>query len=71
MHEKHEGAPEMEHLKKGWIMKKMLWEQLDDETKRQYTLRKLDERIMKKEFKIKLTEHKIETLRTMKKWMER
>jgi hypothetical protein len=71
MYEKHEGAPEMEHAKKGWIMKKMLLEQLDDEAKKQYVLRKLDERIMKKEFKVKLIEHKIETLRMMKKWVER
>jgi len=26
---------------------------------------------MKKEFKVKLMEHKIETLRMMKKWVER
>jgi hypothetical protein len=52
-------------------MKKMLWEQLDDNGKKQYILRKLDERIMKKEFKVKLMEHKIETLRLMKQWVER
>ncbi|HYB59388.1 MAG TPA: hypothetical protein VEB88_03980 [Candidatus Acidoferrales bacterium] len=71
MDEKHEGTPGMEHLKKGWIMKKMLLEQLDDEAKKQYALRRLDEHIMKKEFKVKLMEHKIETLRMMKKWVER
>jgi hypothetical protein len=70
MHEKHEGTPEMEYMKKGWIMKKMLWEKLDDEAKKQFMLRKLDEHIMKKEFKVKLVEHKIETLRMMKKWVE-
>jgi len=43
MDEKHEGTPGMEHLKKGWIMKKMLLEQLDDEAKKQYALRRLDE----------------------------
>jgi hypothetical protein len=71
MDEKYESTPGMEHGKKGWIMKKMLWEQLDDEAKKQYVLRKLDERIMKKEFKVKLLEYKIETLRMMKKLMER
>jgi hypothetical protein len=71
MHEKHEGTPEMESVKKGWIMKKMLWEKLDDDAKKQFMLRKLDEHIMKKEFKVKLVEHKIETLRMMKKWVER
>lgn len=71
MHEKYEDAPGMEHVKKDWIMKKMLWEQLDDNGKKQYVLRKLDERIMKKEFKVKLMEHKIETLRLMKQWVER
>ena len=71
MHEREEGAPGMEHAKKGWIMKKMLLEQLDDEAKKQFALRKLDELIMKKEFKVKLVEHKIETLRMLKKWVER
>jgi hypothetical protein len=30
----------------------MLWEKLDDEAKKQLMIRKLDERIIKKEFKI-------------------
>jgi hypothetical protein len=34
-------------------------------------LRKLDEKIMKKEFKVKLVQHKMETLRLMKGWIER
>ena len=58
--------------KKGnWILKKMMWEKLDDDAKKQYLLRKLDERIMKKEFKVKLVQHKMETLRLLKGWIER
>jgi hypothetical protein len=53
------------------MMKKMMWEQLDDDAKKQYVLRKLDEKIMKKEFKVKLVQHKMETLRLMKGWIER
>jgi hypothetical protein len=54
-----------------WMMKKMMWEQLDDDAKKQYVLRKLDEKIMKKEFKVKLVQHKTETLRLLKGWIER
>ena len=70
MRESEEANPGMEQTKKGWIMKKMLWEQFDGEAKKQYALRKLDKLILKKEFKVKLVEHKIETLRMMKKWVE-
>ncbi len=72
MMEKHEGG-EMgwEHMKRGWMMKKMLWEQLDDDAKRQYMRRKLDEKIMKKECKVKLMQHKLETLQMMKTWLEK
>jgi hypothetical protein len=74
MHEKHEGEMGMEHgmgMKKSWLMKKMMWEQLDDDAKKQYMLRKLDEKIMKKEFKVKLIQHKVETLRMLKTQIER
>ncbi len=43
----------LKHTKKDWRMTKMLPEQLDD-AKRQYTLRKLDEKIFKKECKVNL-----------------
>jgi hypothetical protein len=49
----------------------MMWEQLDDDAKKQYMLRKLDEKIMKKEYKIKLIQHKVETLRMLKTQIER
>ncbi len=51
-------------------MMKMAWEKLDDDAKKQYLLRKLDEKIMKKEFKIKLLQYKIESLRMAKTWVE-
>ncbi|MGA7076868.1 MAG: hypothetical protein WBZ42_10085 [Halobacteriota archaeon] len=71
---KNEGQMGMHHdmsKKSDWIMKKVIWEQLDDDAKKQYLLRKLDEKILKKEFKVKLAEHKIETLRLLKVWIER
>ncbi|MGZ4907564.1 MAG: hypothetical protein ACXVIG_04420 [Halobacteriota archaeon] len=72
MMEKHEGGERgMEHMKRGWLMKKMLWEQLDDDAKRQYMLRKLDEKIFKKECKVKVMQHKLETLQMMKTWLEK
>ena len=74
MHEKYEGQMGMHHDmgKKGdWITKKMIWEKLDDDAKKEYLLRKLDEKIMKKEFKIKLAEHKLESLRILKLRIEK
>ncbi len=72
MMERHEGG-EMgwEHMKRDWMMKKMLWEQLDDNAKKQYMRRKLDEKIMKKECKVRLMQHKLETLQMMKQWLEK
>ncbi|HEX7513964.1 MAG TPA: hypothetical protein VF393_00005 [archaeon] len=74
MHEKNETQMGMHHDmgKKGdWITKKMIWEKLDDDAKKEYLLRKLDEKIMKKEFKIKLVEHKLESLRILKLRIEK
>jgi hypothetical protein len=72
MHEKQYGEMGTHHdMGKKLMMKKMMWEQLDDDAKKQYVLRKLDEKIMKKEFKVKLVQHKMETLRLMKGWIER
>ena len=39
--------------------------------KQQHLLRKLDEKIVKKESKEKLVQHKMETLRLLKGWIER
>ena len=69
MHDKIEGQMGMHHDmggKSDWVTKKMIWEKLDDDAKKEYMLRKLDEKIMKKEFKIKLAEHKLATLRFLK-----
>ena len=72
MHERQYGETGAHHdMGKKWMMKKMIWEQLDDDAKKQYLLRKLDEKIMKKEFKVKLVQHKMETLRLLKGWVER
>ena len=74
MHENNEGQMGMHYdmsKKSGWITKKMIWEKLDDDAKKEYLLRKLDEKIMKKEFKIKLAEHKLATLRLLKVWIEK
>jgi hypothetical protein len=46
------------------------WETLDDETKKKIILRKLDERIMHKEFKIGYKKHKVETLKMIRQAME-
>ncbi len=47
------------------------WETLDDETKKEIILRKLNERIMHKEFKIEYKKHKVETLKMIKQAMEK
>jgi hypothetical protein len=71
MWEKAESGPEMEHgMGKGKMMM-MMWEKLDDNGKKMLATRMLDERILKKELKIKLLEHKLETLKMMKTWMEK
>ncbi len=47
-----------EHMKRRWMMMKMFWD-------------KLDERIMKLECKVKLKQHKLETMQMMKRWLEK
>jgi len=47
------------------------WESLDDETKKEVIQRKLDQRIMHKEFKIGYLKHKVETLKLIKKAMNK
>ena len=46
-------------------------ESLDDETKKEVIQRKLDQRIMHKEFKIGYLKHKVETLKLIKKAMNK
>ena len=43
-----------------------MWEKLDNNAKKMLATRMLDERILKKEQKIKLLEYKVETLKMMK-----
>jgi len=47
------------------------WESLDDETKKEVIQRKLDQRIMHKEFKIGYLKHKVETLKLIRKAMNK
>ncbi|MGB7900963.1 MAG: hypothetical protein WCG09_00720 [Halobacteriota archaeon] len=71
MWEDPEGGPGMGHgMGKGRGMM-MMWEKLDDNAKKMLATRMLDERILKKELKIKLLEHKVETLKMMKTWVEK
>ena len=71
MREDPEGGPGMGHgMGKGRGMM-MMWEKLDDNAKKMLATRMLDERILKKELKIKLLEHKVETLKMMKTWVEK
>ena len=48
-----------------------MWEKLDDNAKKMLATRMLDEHLLKKELKIKLLEHKVETLKMMKTWIEK
>jgi hypothetical protein len=70
MHEHSEGGPGMHGMEqKKWMM--MMWEKLGDGEKKTLATRMLDERIMKKQLKIKYLEHKVETLKMIKKWVEK
>ena len=71
MNMSQESGPGMEHgMGKGKAMM-MLWEKLDDSQKKALATRMLDGRIMKKELKIKFLEHKVETLKMIKTWVEK
>lgn len=52
-------------------MMMMLWDKLGDNEKKALMLRKLEGKIMKKESMIKLLQHKVETLKTIKSWLEK
>lgn len=72
MWDKSEGKMGMQHhMGKGKWAEMMMWEKLDDEAKKLLMTRKLDEQIMKKEFKIGYLQHKVETLKMMKQWVEK
>jgi predicted Fe-S protein YdhL (DUF1289 family) len=46
------------------------WETLDDETQKEVILRKLDQQIMKKEFKLEYLKHTVETLEMIRQAMK-
>ena len=64
MHEQKEEGKKSEMLM-------MLWDKLSDSEKKALMLRKLEGKIMKKESKIKLLQHKVETLKTIKSMIEK
>ena len=49
----------------------MFWDKLGDSEKKALMLRKLEGKILKKENKIMLLQHKVETLKTIKSWIEK
>jgi len=49
----------------------MLWEKLGDSEKKSLMLWKLEGKIMKKEHMIKQLQYKVETLKTIKSWLEK
>jgi hypothetical protein len=61
----------MEHEMMKPDMLWMMWEKLDDKTKKSLAMRKIDQKIMDKEAMIKHMQFKIEILRMMKQWMEK
>ncbi len=48
-----------------------IWQKADDETKKMWTLRMLDEKIMMKEVMVKHLQHKIETMKMLKSKIEK
>jgi len=52
-------------------MMMMLWDKLGDSEKKALMLRKLEGKIMKKESMIKMLQYKVETLKTIKSFIEK
>lgn len=50
---------------------KMMWEKLDEKTRKMMMLRMMDEKIMMKEGWIRHLQHKVETLKMLKAAMEK
>ena len=63
MHEHKEEGKKFEMM--------MLWEKLGDSEKKALMMRKLEGKIMRKEHMIKQLQHKVETLKTIKSWLEK
>ncbi|HYC21002.1 MAG TPA: hypothetical protein VEF35_10465 [Candidatus Bathyarchaeia archaeon] len=64
MHEQKEEGKKSE-------MMMMLFDKLSDSEKKALMLRKLEGKIMMKESKIKLLQHKVETLKTIRSMIEK
>lgn len=72
MWEKSEGKiTTIHHVGQSKWAEMAAWETLDDETQKEVILRKIDQRIMKKEFKIGYLKHKVETLKMIKQAMNK
>jgi len=63
MHEHKEEGKKFEMM--------MLWEKLGDSEKKALMMRKLEGKIMRKEHMIKQLQYKVETLKTIKSWLEK
>jgi hypothetical protein len=59
------------HAGKGKWPEMVIWEKLDDGAKKQLMMRKIDERIIKKEITITYLQYKVETLKMLKSWTEK
>ena len=67
MREEFEGSPEIvHHMGQAKWAEMAAWGMFDDETKKEFILRKLDQRIMRKEAKVQSLNYKINTLKMMK-----
>ncbi|WP_440950525.1 hypothetical protein [Methanosphaerula subterraneus] len=71
-HEMGMGHHGMEHHEMGGNpCMKMVWEKLDDETKKKIKLRMFDEKIMHKEDCIKQLQYKLETMKMLRASLEK
>jgi hypothetical protein len=68
-----EGKSKMEGMGMGHVDPVMMaiWHKADDATKKMWTMRMLDEKIMMKEFWIKHMQHKVETMKMLKSTIEK
>jgi hypothetical protein len=66
-----EGKMGMEHGEQDMDHMKMMWEKLDEKTKKMVMSRMLEEKIMMKEAWIKHLQHKIDTMKMIKGAMDK
>lgn len=67
----HHGMSMGHHGMEGNPCMQMIWEKADDEMKKKVRLRMLDEQIMHKEHCIQQLQHKVETMKMIRVWMEK